>query len=306
MKVPGRFSIHNRLLWYVLAAAVLGLAEPSWGITIRGAVPVMLAGQVIGVALTLTVGDFAVASRRPWTVVVALLVQWTVMPLAGLALLHLIPDLTVGHGALIVAVAPAEITSALVAILADGAGALAVACMAGSLALSTVLTPFWVGAALGSSVRIDEWGLMTELVFSVTLPLLAGVVLRTWLPCLAQKREVFLDVAAISVILVVFVGASSARGLPDSGVLLVAALACCTLAVVGYGAGHGAGALLRLPPAEARAILFPIGMREFGVATAVAVAIDPAAAAIAGLYGIVIMAASSAVAAALARVPPDK
>ncbi len=266
----------------------------------------MLAGQVIGVALTLEAGEFAVAHRRPWTIVVALLVQWTVMPLAGEVLLHLIPGATVGRGALIVAVAPAEITSALVAILAGGAGALATACMAGSLALSTVLTPLWIGAALGPTTAIDERSLMAELVFSVALPLLLGVALRTRFPLLARRRQVFLDVAAVSVILVVFVGAGSARGLPVSGVLLAVVLACVTLAVIGYAAGCGAGAVLRLSRAERRAILFPIGMREFGVATAVAVAIDPPAAAIAGLYGIIIMAASTAVASALARAPLDK
>ncbi len=306
MRRPPKFSIHTRLLWWVLGSAVLGLALPSWGHAMRGAVPIMLAGQVIGVALTLTAGEFAVAYRRPWTIVVALLVQWTVMPLAGVLFLHLLPSVTVGRGALIVAVAPAEITSALVAILAGGTGALAAACMAGSLALSTVLTPLWLGTALGSSTAIDERSLMTELVFSVALPLLLGVVLRTRCPSLARHREVFLDVAAISVILVVFVGAGSARGLPVSGVLLAAALACLALALIGYGAGRGAGALLRLDPADGRAILFPIGMREFGVATAVAVAIDPPGAAIAGLYGIIIMAASSAVAAALARAPLNK
>jgi BASS family bile acid:Na+ symporter len=306
MRRPPGFSIHTRLLWWVLGSAVLGLALPSWGNAIRGAVPVMLAGQVIGVALTLTASEFAVASRRPWTIVATLLVQWTVMPLTGVVLLHLIPSVTVGHGALIVAVAPAEITSALVAILAGGAGALATTCMAGSLALSTVLTPLWIGAVLGSRAHVDARSLMTELVISVTLPLLLGVALRTRFPALMVRRGVFLDVAAISVILVVFVGAGSARGLPVSGGLLTVVLACATLAVIGYAAGCGAGAILHLSRAERRAILFPIGMREFGVATAVAVAIDPPAAAVAGLYGIIIMAASTAAAAALTRAPLNK
>lgn len=292
--------VHDRLLWYVIGAAVLGLLLPGWAIAIQWAVPVMLAGQVIGVALTLTIDEFAGVVQRSWVVAAALLIQWSAMPLAGIALLHFAPDRTVGQGAFIVSVAPSEITSALVAIVAGGSGALAASCMAGSLLLSTILTPLWLAAVLGPAARVDEWGLVSELLLSVTLPLLLGVVLRTRVPALARHRGRCLDVAAISVLLVVFVGAGSARRLPVSGVLIAAAAACVFIAVMGYAVGQGLGRLLGLPLHEKRAVLFPVGMREFGVATAVAVAVDPPAAAVAGLYGIVIMAGASAVVAVVA------
>ncbi len=99
----------------------------------------------------------------------------------------------------------------------------------------------------------------------------------------------------------VFVGAGSARATLQGDRAIEAVIICLILVLVGGALGMMTGFLLRLQRADRTAVLFPIGMREFGVATAVALVVAPRAVGIAGLYGIVIMASSAALAARLAR-----
>lgn len=94
-------SIHSRLVWFVLGAALFGLVLPDVAARLHGLVPLMLAGQVAGVALTLPAGEFTRVVQRPWLLVAALTIQWICFPVAGLILLHLTPDSAVGQGALI-------------------------------------------------------------------------------------------------------------------------------------------------------------------------------------------------------------
>ena len=290
------WPVRHRLLAWVVVAALLGLAVPAATSALRWLVPVFLGGQVLGVALNLTPGEIRAALRRLHLVGLALLCQWTLVPALGL-LLHLIaPTPVLSAGILICAISPAEITSGLMATIAGGDTAIATACMAGSLALSIVLTPLWLAVGLGRSAHFNPASLTAELVLSVLLPLLVGVGLRAAFPVLARWRHLFLDFSAACLVLVVLAGTASARP-----VLLSAAIAATfglVLALLfGAGAlGLGLGLALRLPHRQAAAIAFPIGIREFGVAIAVSVAVMPRASAVGGVYGIVMVAAAGTLA----------
>jgi BASS family bile acid:Na+ symporter len=260
-------------------------------------VPYMLAGQVLGVALTLTARQFAAVAGAPAPLVVGLAVQWTTLPLLGIALFHLGGDPTLAGGALIVAVAPAEITSALVAVLAAGSGAIAASLMAASLAAGTLLTPLWLSVAIGTAVHVDRGGLIVELALAVALPLVAGVALRTSIPALARRGGRALDLSAVCVVLVVFVSVGSARGLVLSLTVLPCVAICLVLLVAGYALGAAAGWTMRgRGHAVARAVMFPVAMREFGIAATVALTVSPGTVGVAGVYGALLMTSSPALA----------
>jgi len=299
--------IHDRLIVYAAAAVAAGVLLPSVAARLAGGVPYMLGGQVLGVALTLPLGRFAAVARRPLPVLLALAAQWTVLPLAGVGLFNVVSDPTLRNGVFIVAVAPAEITSALVALLAAGSGAVAITCMAGSLALGTVLTPLWVSAVLGPAVHVDRLALIAELALSVALPLVVGVGLRTWWPGLHGLRSRALDLSAVCVVLVVFVSVGSARAFVLSASLLPCIGLCAVLLVIGYGLGLALAWPWRHHAHLWRALIFPVGMREFGIAAAVALAVSPGAVGVAGVYGAMLMTTAPALARRLrpVRVDPD-
>ncbi len=310
MTIRGRVAgfagpIHDRLIVYAAVAVAAGLLLPNVAARLAGGVPYMLGGQVLGVALTLTLGRFAAVARRPLPVLLALATQWTVLPLAGVGLFNVISDPTLRNGALIVAVAPAEITSALVALLAAGSGAVAITCMAGSLALGTVLTPLWVSAVLGPAAHVDRLALIAELTLSVAVPLVVGVSLRTRWPGLHGLHSRALDLSAVCVVLVVFVSVGSARAFVLSASLLPCIGLCAVLLVIGYGLGLALAWPWRHHAHLWRALVFPVGMREFGIAAAVALAVSPGAVGVAGVYGAMLMTTAPALARRLRPVHAD-
>ena len=295
------WPVRHRLLVWVVVAALVGLAVPGATSVLRGLVPVFLAGQVLGVALNLTPGEIQAALRRLPLVGLALLCQWTLVPALGL-LLHLVaPTPVLAAGILICAISPAEITSGLMATIAGGDTAIATACMAGSLALSIVLTPLWLSVGLGPGAHFSSTSLGAELVLSVLLPLVVGVSLRARFPRLGRWRHLFLDFSAACLVLVVLAGTASARPVLLSA-SIAATLALVVALLLGAGAvGLGLGLALRLPHRQAAAIGFPIGIREFGVAIAVSVAVMPRSSAVGGVYGIVMVALAGTLATHLGR-----
>lgn len=198
----------------VALAAGLGVVLPGAARALRPAVPVMLAGQVAGVALTIPFAGLSPLLRRPRAIMAALAVQWTTIPLLGLGLYQLARGDRVGQGVFITAAAPAEITSALVAVVAGGDAVTATTLMTASVAVGCVLTPLWL--LFLDHAHLSPGLLVSELVLSVAVPLVLGVAARTRFPQLGRHPGRFLDLAGLSLLLVVFVGTGYARPLFES------------------------------------------------------------------------------------------
>ncbi len=116
-----------------------------------------------------------------------------------------------GQGAFIVAVSPAEITSALVAVLAGATTATATVLMTVSVGTGCILTPLWLALLGRHAGNVDRGSIVFELVASVALPLVVGVMIRTRSAVVARHPRRCLDLAGVSLLLVVFVGAGAAR-----------------------------------------------------------------------------------------------
>jgi BASS family bile acid:Na+ symporter len=282
-----------------VVAAAFGVGFPAAASSLRSWVPVMLAGQVAGVALTISATELAPVVRRAQPLVIALGAQWVVMPAVGYALFRLAGENLAGQGALITAISPAEITSALVAVIAGADAATAAALMTASVALGCVLTPLWLTVTWPRTTGFDLTSLVFELVLSVAVPLLVGVTLRSRVALVAAHPRRCLDLAGLSLILVVFVGAGQARPLLLSGQIGEAAGLAAALVAAGAILAAVVAVASKRPKPAALAIAFPLGMREFGIATAVALAVAPRAAGFGGLYGVLLMLASTTAAASL-------
>jgi predicted Na+-dependent transporter len=143
---------------------------------------------------------------------------------------------------------------------------------------------------------VDRPGLLTELLLSVTLPLVVCVALRTRFPGLTRASGRALDLSALCVVLIVYVAAGQAHDIVLSRTIVPAVLLSLGLQCMSYAIGSAVVLALRLRGGAARAILFPIGMREFGIATAVALSVAPRAAGMAGVYGVMLMISGPALA----------
>jgi predicted Na+-dependent transporter len=145
---------------------------------------------------------------------------------------------------------------------------------------------------------------VSELVVSVALPLTVGMAARTRYPQLTHHPRRCLDLAGLSLLLVVFVGTGYARPLLGSSQLWEAVLFGFALVAGGAAVGMLAGWLISPSPPVRWGLAYPIAMREFGIATAVALVVAPRAGGFGGVYGVIMMLIATVTATLLRRRSP--
>jgi BASS family bile acid:Na+ symporter len=283
----------DQTVWLVLAAGVLGVLLPDVGARLQGAVLPLLAVMVVGVGITET--PRTLLGRRaellPALVVVA--VQMTVLPLLAFGLFRALPAGDGRLGLLIVGLAPAEVTSALATRLAHGSAGLALRLLALSLLVSTVSIPLWLALLTTAQRPVSGTTLFGELVVAVVLPLVGAAVVRARVPRVGQLTERWSALSALAVVVLVFIVAGGLRQLRFDGGLVALGAALIGLVGLCYGLGLVLAGVLRLAHGQRRAVLFTTGMREFGVAAAVATSVvSTQAGAVAAVYGLLMMTSS--------------
>jgi predicted Na+-dependent transporter len=280
------------LVILVLVVAAIGVAGPAPGraVAAGNGIDIALAVLVFATGLSLRLADLA-AVRLAWRrIVVVLLVSTAVLPMLAWAASLLIGDPVLRSGMRAVGVAPAEVATVALCVIAGGEAAMC----ATLLAASTIITVVAAGPILmllGTPVIVSSAGLLGNLAAVIALPLAVGVALRTIGSPGPRLDAVIRLVTVLALLLLLWQVASQIR--VDS------AYARVIVALVVYIAGSAAlGTVLawRAPPGRATAVLLPVAMRDFAVAAGIATAaFGPAAAAPLGAYGVLVLLTGSAV-----------
>ena len=236
-------------------------------------VSVMLGIIMLGMGLTLTLDDFKRVARLPRAVMAGVALQFTVMPLAGIALasgLRLESGLAVGL--VLVACCPGGTASNVVAFLARANVALSVTMTMVSTLVAVVATPLLTGWLAGVFVEIDRGALFRSMVAVVLVPVVLGVALRALVPQLTRRIEPVAPLVSI-LFVVLIVGAIVARSKDlisaNAGILL---LALFLLHVIGFALGYALTRLLRFDEEAARTVSIEVGMQNSGLGSTLAAA----------------------------------
>jgi BASS family bile acid:Na+ symporter len=277
----------------VLAAGVAGFLLPGAFKPLGPAVPYLLGIIMFCMGLTLTPPDFTAVARRPWAVVLGIVAHYVIMPGAGwviATLLHLEPALAVGL--ILVGCAPSGTASNVMAFLAKGDVALSVAVASVSTLIAPVVTPVLVLFLAGSFLTIDAGGMVLDIVKTVLLPVVAGLLARLFLKNLVAKALPALPWASavvISLIVAVVVAGSASKILAAGGIVFL---------------GYLAGKVGRLDAKARRALAFEVGMQNSGLAATLATAhFAPLAALPSAVFSLWHNISGAIVAACLARKP---
>lgn len=234
-------------------------------------VSVLLGLIMLGMGLTLSFDDFRRVVRLPRAVATGVLLQFTVMPLAGIGLavaFALEPGLAVGL--VLVSCCPGGTASNVVTYLARANLALSVTMTMASTMVAIVMTPLLTGWLAGVFIEIDRWSLFRNMVSIVLVPVIAGVLLNRYLPRATRS------IAKVSPLMSVFVVALIVAGIiarskplieTHAGVLL---LAVFLLHVVGFGLGLVLSRLVGMEKAEQRTISIEVGMQNSGLGASLA------------------------------------
>ena len=279
--------INRHLVWFIVLAAAGGFFLPQFA-ALSNYVSWILFVMILGLGLTLELSEFVSVAKAPWKVLAAVLIKYTAIPLLAYALSLLIVDEDLAIGTLVIGAAPSEITSALMVGLADGNVVLGATIMIFSILISPFAMPWILSITSGSSTSLDTFDLFLQLLLIVVVPVMIGLSIRTKFKCLKRYKEEFTSLSSLMVILLIFaVASNSAEQILDTS-LIGLALILLTLNLSGYGAGYLAARILRIK--EVKSYIFTIGMKEFGIATAVAVQFfDSDAAVPAAIYGVIML-----------------
>jgi predicted Na+-dependent transporter len=280
------------LLVLVLVAAAAGVAAPGPGraVSAGNGIDGALAVLVFATGLSLRVADLA-AVRTAWRRIVVVLAASTVaLPALAWATSQLIGDHVLRSGMQAVGVAPAEVATVALCVIAGGDAAVC----AVLLVASTIVTVAGAGpilSLLGAPVVVSSAGLLGNLAVVIALPLAAGVAVRAlWSPSVLADAAIRI-VTVVALLFLLWQVASQIR--------LDSAYTQVVVALVAFIAGSailGRAVAAGLPGGRATAVLLPVAMRDFAVAAGIATAaFGPAAAAPLGAYGVLVLLTGSAV-----------
>lgn len=234
-------------------------------------ISVMLGLIMLGMGLTLSFDDFKRIARIPKCVGAGVVLQFTVMPLAGIAIAMLAGlETGLAVGLILVSCCPGGTASNVVAYLANANLALSVTMTMASTLIAVVATPLLTGWLAGKFVEIDQWNLFINMVAIVLLPVIAGVLLNRYFSKATAKIAIVSPLASV-IVIVLIVGAiianSKALIQEHFGILMLAVL---LLHVFGFGLGYILTRALGFGVGERRTISIEVGMQNSGLGSSLA------------------------------------
>ncbi|ALM53351.1 bile acid:sodium symporter family protein [Halomonas huangheensis] len=266
------FERLNRLfpVWAILFA-LCAAWQPEWFTGLAAQIQLLLAIIMFAMGLTLSRHDFLGVIRAPLPIVVGLILQFSIMPLAALLvswLLGLSPELTTGM--VLVGATAGGTASNVMTWLAGGNVALSVSMTLVSTLVSVAATPLLTWALVGQSVEVPVWGMFLSIAKLVIAPIALGVVIHHFLGKQIKNVEpalATLAMAAIVLIIAIVVGLNAGR-LATLGPMV--ALAVILHNAIGLAGGYNVGRLLGFDKRTSRTIAIEVGMQNSGLAVSLA------------------------------------
>lgn len=268
---------------FVIAIAAIALVEPVSFKWVAPNITLLLGIVMFGMGMTLKLSDFKLVFQRPRDVFIGALAQFTIMPLLAYILataFGLPPELAAG--VILVGTCPGGTSSNVMTYLARGDVALSVSMTMTTTILAPIVTPLLTWWLAGAWVEISLAAMMMSIVQVVILPIVAGLILNSFLETQIQKVVKFLPLVSVTAIVLIVGGvvAVSSQKIMETGLLIMAVVMCHNL--LGYGTGFLLAKALHMDLAKAKAISIEVGMQNSGLATSLAMLHFGPAAAIPG------------------------
>jgi len=275
-EISATLGILSYAAWVLVAVAAALYAPEAFrtmgGVDTKKFIPPLIQIIMVGMGATLTPEDFLRTLRLRKAVLTGMVLQFTVMPLAGalLAALFALPN-EVAAGVVLIGSCSGGVSSNVMTFLARGDVALSVTMTTISTLMAPVMTPLAMRLLAGRYVPVEFVPMMKSILFLIVIPVLAGLLLnrlasRGFQPVL----KVLPIVAMAGICLSISIITSHSRdALLGHGLLLlmVAVLHNAT----GYLGGYWGARLLKLDEITARTVSIEVGMQNGGMATGLAI-----------------------------------
>ncbi|HHE32567.1 MAG TPA: bile acid:sodium symporter family protein [Chlorobaculum parvum] len=263
--------LNRHFLLIALSASLVALLFPPSFIWVKPLIAPLLALIMFGMGTTISAGDFRDVWRKRNIVLLAAVVQYTVMP--GLAVLigsvlRLPEELMIGM--VLVGSCPSGTASNVIVYLSKGNVPLSVTMTMFSTMLAPVLTPTIIYLLLQRSIDVSFSDLFLSVFQLVALPLVAGLLVRHFFAKqTAQLETVLPSISVISITLIIAcVMALNAERMLAFPVAVIVAVVLHNLG--GLAAGYAVATLARCEVIDRRTIAIEIGMQNSGLGVTLA------------------------------------
>jgi len=197
---------------FVTASMVYPAAFMTWlGVDLKILIVPLIQIIMFGMGTTLSVADFGRVFKMPWSVFVGFVLQFSVMPLTGLALARAFGfESEIAAGVVLIGSCPGGVASNLMTYLAGGNVALSVTMTSCSTLVSPVMTPFLMDKLAGQFIEINFLVMCFGIINMIIVPIVAGLIANR---ILYSRHRVFSRVSTLALIGIVTVLSAAAMGL---------------------------------------------------------------------------------------------
>lgn len=255
----------------VIAVGVIGFAAPGVVEPISGWTTWLLGIVMFGMGLTLTGNDFVYVAKKPLPVVIGVIAQFVIMPLAAVLLtwmLRLPPE--IAAGVILVGCAPGGTSSNVVSYLARGDVALSVTMTSVSTLLAPIFTPLLTLWLAGEHMDVSAGPMALSIVKMVIVPVGLGLLVRLLAPrfvAAVLPALPWVSVIAIATIVAIVVSGSRDK-LAQAGLIVL--LVVILHNAIGYALGYLTGRMTGQPEESTRTMAVEVGMQNSGMAATLA------------------------------------
>ncbi|XXY46354.1 bile acid:sodium symporter family protein [Sorangium sp. So ce269] len=230
--------------------------------------PLVLAGLMLGLGLSLTFDDFRRVLAYPRAVGVGLLCQIVLLPLACIGIAHgfrLEPELAVGL--MVLAASPGGAAANIFSHLAHGDLALNITLTAVSSVLALVSMPLLIGLSFEHFLGVDSsvpllLDKVVQVMALVLAPVALGMAVRARRPTVAVRLDRSVRVLSAAFLLLVVAATLVRERHQMSGFFRQVGLAALTFNLVSLTVGYLVPRLVRLGKPQAIAISMEVGIHN--------------------------------------------
>jgi BASS family bile acid:Na+ symporter len=268
---------------WAIVLSMLAYNMPAPFTELKPAIVPLLTIIMFSMGLTLSIDDFKRALSMPRLIITGLVLQYSIMPFAALAIatfFQLDPALTIGM--ILVGTCPGGTASNVITYLARGNVALSISLTSISTILAIVLTPAITLLIADTSIQVPAARMFVSILYIVIFPVALGLALKHFFAYRIKTVEHYLPLIAVAaiVLIIAIITALNAKQFSQIGITVL--LAVVLHNAIGLLTGYGSARLMGYAARECRTLAIEVGMQNSGLAVALAIKHFSAAAALPG------------------------
>lgn len=187
----------------------------------------LLGFVMFAMALNLKSQDFIAIAKKPLLVILALILQYTIMPSLALAISYLYNlDSVFLIGMVLVGSCPGGTASNVLTYLAKGDVALSISITLISTLLSPFITPFLIKLLVGQIIYVDAYSMMIDIAKIIFLPIILGILCNKYFNKHIESLKIYIPMlSSLTIMFIIAIVVSlSVKNLKIDNLILIAAI----------------------------------------------------------------------------------